>query len=95
MDELQSTGFAQVRNSLTAPPQGSVEISAWTLGTITGEDIYVLNLRSDYLGRTFPVHVSPAALAGMMQSLGLARQYGGRVYFFESTSIIHIGWVAT
>lgn len=93
--ELYGLEAKHVRESLAAPPPGSVEISAWTLGAMTEHDLYILNLRCDADGQTFPVQVSAAALAGVMKTLELASEYGGKVFYWTSTSIIHIGWVET
>ena len=93
--ELYSLDAEQLRGSLAATPPGSVEISAWMVGAMTEADLYMLNLRCDADGRTYPILVSPAALAGVVKTLELASQCGGKVFYWESTSIIHIGWVKT
>jgi hypothetical protein len=93
--ELYSLETTLLRESLAIPLPGSVEISAWMVGAMTEADVYILNLRCDADGRTYPIRVSPAALAGVVKTLELASQNGGKVFYWESTSIIHIGWVKT
>ena len=79
----------------TTPPPGSVEIAEWTLGIDFKMEVYVLNLYSG--GINYPEIVSKDAVAGIVQSLGLAKQCGGKVYYIPSNtvSILYIGRIHT
>ncbi len=75
------------------PPPGSVKISEWTLGIDFRMEVYVLNLYSG--GLNYPEIVAKEAVAGITQTLESAKQCGANIYYWPTTSVLHLGRIPT
>lgn len=78
-----------------SPPPGSVEIAEWTLGIDFKLEVYVLNLYSS--GVNYPEIVLKEAVAGITQSLAMAKQCGAKVYYIPGATapVLYIGRIPT
>lgn len=75
------------------PPPGSVEIEEWSLGIDCRAGDYVLNLYAG--GLNYPEIVAKEAVAGIVQTLGLAKQSGAKVYYWPTSPVLLIGRIGT